>query len=104
MHMNLDLFKKTINTISLYNTIIDNLEQYGISIIDSKMSNCLNDLVHSILANTYDDEGVELVYWWLYREDCDRYLYIDDNYFEDLTSVENLFAYLNGNHLLENND
>lgn len=101
--MNLDLFKKTINTIPLYNTIIDNLEQYGISIIDSKMSNYLHDLVHSILSNTYDDDGVELVYWWLYREDCDRYLYKDD-YFEDLTSIENLFAYLNGNHLLENND
>lgn len=104
MKMNLNLFKKIIDTISLYNNIIDELEKYGIQIIDSKMSNGLHDLVHEILINTYDEDGVELIYWWLY-EDVDKFLYDSETHkkIEDLTTVENLFAYLNGNHLLEDN-
>lgn len=98
MNMNLDLFKKIVNTISLYNSIIDSLEQYGIQIIDSKMSDCLHDLIHTILVSTYDDDGVELVYWWLYN--TDKHLYENGKVVEDLTNIEDLFAYLNGNHLL----
>lgn len=86
-------FIKIIENDRVYHTIIDKIEKYGISFYESEPHKCYYTLFDILLEQCFNEDGIELIYWWLY-EDVDKVITNEDGSKIKLNSAEDLYNYL----------
>lgn len=87
-------FVKIIKNDKIYHTIIDKIEKYGISFYESEPHKCYYNLFDFVLEQYFNEDGIDLIYWWLY-EDVDKVITNEeDNSTIELNSAEDLYDYL----------
>jgi hypothetical protein len=86
-------FVKIIENDRTYHDIIDRIEKCGISFYESDLDNCYNYLFDFILQKYFNEDGIDLIYWWLY-EDVDKIITNEDGSKIELNSARDLYDYL----------
>ena len=86
-------FTEIIENDVTYHTIIDKFEKYGISFYESELHKCYYTLFDILLGESFNSDGIDLIYWWMY-EDVDKVITSEDNSTIELNSAEDLYDYL----------
>ena len=98
--MDRELFVKQIQLIQQLNTKTDQLKDIGINIIESPLYDIPAKLFDNFIETICTDDGVDLVFWWLY-EDVDKVICENIGEAEEqkisLDTVYQLYEYLEKN-------
>ena len=98
--MDRELFVKQIQLIQQLNTKTDQLKDIGINIIESPLYDIPAKLFDNFIETVCTDDGVDLVFWWLY-EDVDKVICENIGEAEEqkisLGTVYQLYEYLEKN-------
>jgi hypothetical protein len=87
-------FVKIIENDRTYNDIINKIDkEYKISFYGSDLDNCYSDLFNFVLQKYFNEDGIDLIYWWLY-EDVDKTITSEDGSKIELNSARDLYDYL----------
>lgn len=85
-------FKESISLIKEFMSLGESLRKLDIDIINSKLYDIPGRLFDILIETSFTEEGVDLVFWWLY-EDVPKE--VTDNMVKyDLESVDALWKYL----------
>lgn len=90
----LENFKKAISTIQSFNDKSKQLEDLGIDLLESWISDTVFELFDQWLKSNFTEKGIDLVYKWLYEE-------YKINILEpelDLLNIDNFYNYLYNNN------
>ena len=86
-------FKEAISLIKEFMSLGESLHKLDIDIINSKLYDIPGRLFDMLIETNFTDEGIDLVFWWLY-EDVPKE--VTDNAVKyDLESIDALWKYLN---------
>lgn len=93
-----------INTINAYQNFLDNadkLQELGIDLYEGPITNSIDIIFDSWLGTITNDEGADLVYWWLF-EDVEKVITVDN---EDINvaDLEEFVKYLVDNGYTKDN-
>lgn len=98
--MDRELFVKQIQLIQQLNIKTDQLKDIGINIIESPLYDIPAKLFDNFIETVCTDDGVDLVFWWLY-EDVDKVICENIGEAEEqkisLGTVYQLYEYLEKN-------
>ena len=98
--MDRELFVKQIQLIQQLNIKTDQLKDIGINIIESPLYDIPAKLFDNFIETVCTDDGVDLVFWWLY-EDVDKVICENIGEAEEqkisLDTVYQLYEYLEKN-------
>lgn len=98
--MDRELFVKQIKLIQQLNIKTDQLKDIGINIVESSLYNIPAELFDNFIETVCTDDGVDLVFWWLY-EDVDKVICENVGEAEEqkisLDTVYQLYEYLEKN-------
>ena len=98
--MDRELFVKQIQLIQQLNIKTDQLKDIGINIIESPLYDIPAKLFDNFIETVCTDDGVDLVFWWLY-EDVDKVICEHIGEAEEqkisLDTVYQLYEYLEKN-------
>lgn len=86
-------FVKIIENDRTYHDTIDKIEKLGISFYESNLDNCYHNLFDFVLRKYFNEDGIDLIYWWLY-EDVDKTIISEDGSKTELNSARDLYDYL----------
>ena len=86
-------FTEIIENDRTYHDIIDRIEKYGILFYESEPHKCYYNLFDFILEQYFNEDGIDLIYWWLY-EDVDKIITSEDGSKIELNSARDLYDYL----------
>lgn len=86
-------FVKIIENDRTYHDIVNKIEECGISFYESDLDSCYNYLFDFVLQKYFNEDGIDLIYWWMY-EDVDKVITNEDNSTIELNSIEDLYDYL----------
>jgi len=87
-------FVKIIENDRTYHDIINKIDkECGISFHESSLDNCYNYLFDLVLEQYFNEDGIDLIYWWLY-EDVDKTITSEDGSKIELNSARDLYDYL----------
>lgn len=75
---------------------IENANNIGIDLIETPIMNAVDTVFDSYLQGILNDDGIDLVYWWLF-EDVDKIIYKDEEIIAELHTVEDLYNYIKNN-------
>ncbi len=86
-------FVKIIENDRTYHDITDKIEKFGISFYESDLDKCYYNLFNLVLEQYFNEDGIDLIYWWLY-EDVDKTIISEDGSKIELNSARDLYDYL----------
>lgn len=86
-------FIEVIENDITYHNIIDKFEEHGISFYESDLHKCYYSLFDLLLGESFNSDGIDLIYWWMY-EDVDKVITNEDDSTIELNSAEDLYDYL----------
>lgn len=95
MKLTCEQFVKLINNDIEFHKTIDSLEEViGLSIYESTIHKYYWTTFETLLETFFNEDGLELIYWWLY-EDVDKTIYdSNDKPITKLETPEDLYNYL----------
>ena len=97
-------FIKTINSYKRYQDTLGKLADLGVNIWDSGFNDPTDYIFEAYLEEILNDEGQDLVYWWMF-EDVEKVFYDDeDNIIANVESIEDFYNYLKENKYFISND
>lgn len=90
-------FIKTINAYKRYQDTLDKLADLGIDMWDNGFNDPTDYVFEAYLEEILNDEGQDLVYWWLF-EDVEKVFRDDeDKVIANVESIEDFYNYLKEN-------
>ena len=95
--MNKEDFTKGLKSYKNYVDHLDALEELGVDLCEGPISYAI-DTIFDLWCNEFlNEEGVDLIYWWLF-EDVTKEIYKDDKVIATLDTVEDLYNYMKENN------
>lgn len=98
--MDRELFAKQINLMKSFNHKIDQIEDFGIDLVETPLFDIPAQMFDNFVDSVCTDEGADLVFWWLY-EDVDKVICENIGEAEEqkisLGTVYQLYEYLEKN-------
>ena len=89
-----------IDTLKVYKSGVDflrKMDDEGLDLYETPLARSTDALFDAWLNQITNDEGSDLIYWWLF-EDTEKELYDDDqNVIAKLTDEATLYDYMNEN-------
>lgn len=89
-----------IDTLKVYKSGVDflrKMDDEGLDLYETPLTRSADALFDAWLNQITNDDGVDLIYWWLF-EDTEKELYDDDqNVIAKLTDETTLYDYMNEN-------
>lgn len=89
-----------IDTIKVYESGVDflrKMDNEGLDLYETPLNRSADTLFDTWLKQITNDDGVDLIYWWLF-EDVEKELYDDnENVIAKLTDEATLYDYMNEN-------
>ena len=89
-----------IDTIKVYKSGVDflrKMDDEGLDFYETPLSRSADALFDAWLKQITDDDGIDLIYWWLFEETA-KELYDDNqNVIAKLTDEATLYDYMNEN-------
>lgn len=101
--MNRTTFLELLSLVEDVNKFIDKLEELGIDICENPLVSSVYKLFDTIISDSYGQEGLEWVQWWVYEKSNNPELkaYETDeqgNEVEIIRNVDELYNYLEKYH------
>lgn len=90
----LENFKKAISTIQSFNDKSKQLEDLGIDLLESWISDTVFELFDQWVKSNFTEKGIDLVYKWLYEDHKINVLEPE----LDLLNIDNFYNYLSNNN------
>ena len=101
--MTKEQFVKQINLMQSFNAKVDQLNDFGINIVDTPLFDIPAQMFDNFIDSACTDEGADLVFWWMY-EDVEKVIFEHDEEGNEkkipLETVYQLYEYLDENDLL----
>lgn len=96
-------FLKLLDLISNVGKDTEKLEELGIDVCESTLVNGMCELFDSVMEDTYGQQGLEWVQWWVYEKSRNPDLQAfetdeDGVQTEIIRSVDELYEYLEEHH------
>lgn len=95
--MNKENFIKGLKSYKNYVDHLDALEELGVDLCEGPISDAIDNIFDLWCNEFLNEEGVDLVYWWLF-EDVTKEIYKDDKVIAILDTVEDLYNYMEENN------
>lgn len=89
-------FQKAIKALESINAQTSQLLSMGIDMTESPFIRDCEDIVNAFLSEHYTEDGVDLIYWWLYEKPGSAVL--DEESGEVINCLEKLWEYLELHH------
>ena len=95
--MNKEDFTKGLKSYKNYVDHLDALEELGVDLCEGPISYAIDTIFDLWCDEFLNEEGVDLIYWWLF-EDVTKEIYKDDKVIATLDTVEDLYNYMKENN------
>ena len=92
-----EIFVEFINNYKYCDNLIDTLNNMlTVNFYDSKYVNAVGRMLDLFVDSHFSEEGSDLIYWWLF-ESVKKVIYDNDDKEIELSTVEDLWDYLENN-------
>jgi hypothetical protein len=98
--MKKEVFLKVVQDIIESDIYVDALYKLNFDLIESPLLTIRDTLFDELLKTWIDQDGIDVVYWWLYEDKVEKIITYQDGTKEELLTSEDLFNYLEKNHAL----
>lgn len=100
--MNKENFIKGLKSYKNYVDHLDALEELGVDLCEGPISYAIDTIFDLWCDEFLNEEGVDLIYWWLFEDVEKEIRDLHDNVVATLENEEVLYDYLNNNGYFKN--